>query len=803
MSYTYAKRKQAEVASPKTETVETQGPSPEALRSGAAIPSPEQMGHRVDLPDAMRTKMENAFGADLSAVKLYESQAVADVGSQAITQGADIAFAPGLLDFSSFGGQALLGHELSHVVSQARGEVTGGGFLQDASLEARADREGAMAAAGEPVYMPTASLSPVSAADAAGPMQAKLKPKEQSGGDTAAAVRPPAHLPPEALQIPISAPVPAAQLPPMPAYAPPRPPAPAQAPVAAAGAEAAAPRPASASGWNFGSHNSAPSQLSSANAVRFVLGGKNADSKKHGQEFRAMMSSLETLTALKQSGDGESGAVREAMVGNANRGALKGMMEYRKKLKSEWGDREDRHRQMDALDSMISAAQADQAASEASQTATLTGSEFTRDIRSGQLNQVYRYARGGSGGYFKPKQDTSSPDEQAVMDRTGITYQDANGGRIDPRLANREIAYYRLGALLGSEVALGAKSATLGEGTPSGESFGGKTFNPAEGSGGVLQEEAKGKEWDRYNWRYWRVAPSEGLSDDDEGFYQMPSSTKGDLIPETPAQRVLTGFHTLDAKGEVVDPSKVGTNVGSRRKKEGFALAQESTDSEPFSFFRADFQPEKAFDDRGPELDISDPDYQRQMNQMFLIDTLASYTDRHQKNFLVDRSESGRISVRAIDNDLSFGSFGKDPTTGQDLDEARFGKRGEAKNYGGMPAQMQIDAGMAEKIQKMDKKTLELTFSDLLNPEEIESLWTRFQMMKKYIGAMRDVDPKLIVGEWNEDTAKRELDMAGGGEAARLEDKQQAGGYAGNNYYQEQLLRLNYYRNKSMRSKSI
>jgi len=177
VSFTYAYRKRKEDAATEKEAAQGQ-PSMEALRSGAAIPSPEQMGHRVDLPDAMRSKMENAFGADLSAVKLYESQAVADVGSQAITQGADIAFAPGLLDFSSFGGQALLGHEISHVVSQARGEVTGGGFLHDVSLEARADREGAMAAAGQTVTMPSASLSPVSAADAAGPMQAKVKPEK-------------------------------------------------------------------------------------------------------------------------------------------------------------------------------------------------------------------------------------------------------------------------------------------------------------------------------------------------------------------------------------------------------------------------------------------------------------------------------------------------------------------------------------------------------------------------------------------------------------------------------------------------
>ena len=188
MSYTHAERKNRAITS---ETARRQsaapGPSQEALRSGAAKPSAEQLGRRVDLPDAMRAKMENAFGTDLSAVKLYESQAVADAGAQAVTQGSSIAFAPGMLDFSSFGGQSLLGHELSHVVSQSRGEVTGGGFLNDHALEARAGQEGAMAAAGQQIAMPAAAMSAVSAAPAAGPMQAKKGNKDE--GDELEAAR--------------------------------------------------------------------------------------------------------------------------------------------------------------------------------------------------------------------------------------------------------------------------------------------------------------------------------------------------------------------------------------------------------------------------------------------------------------------------------------------------------------------------------------------------------------------------------------------------------------------------------------
>lgn len=154
--------------------------SMEALMTGAQAPSAENLGHQVDLPGAIREKMENAFGADLGGVRLYESQAVADAGAQAITMGNKIGFAPGQLDLASSGGQSLLGHELSHVVSQARGEVAGNGFLNDRALEARADQEGAMAAAGENVYSgPVTPLSASNVSSASGPMQAKKPWKKE------------------------------------------------------------------------------------------------------------------------------------------------------------------------------------------------------------------------------------------------------------------------------------------------------------------------------------------------------------------------------------------------------------------------------------------------------------------------------------------------------------------------------------------------------------------------------------------------------------------------------------------------
>ena len=147
MSYTYAQQKKRQKGKNTAKPFGSSGMESEFPNSALL----EEPGHRVDMPVVMREKMEGAFGMDLSGVKLYENKAVGEAGAEAVAQGSRIAFAPGRLDFSSTHGQALLGHEISHVASQARGEVKGSGLVNDSALEARADREGLMAARGESV----------------------------------------------------------------------------------------------------------------------------------------------------------------------------------------------------------------------------------------------------------------------------------------------------------------------------------------------------------------------------------------------------------------------------------------------------------------------------------------------------------------------------------------------------------------------------------------------------------------------------------------------------------------------------
>ena len=113
MSYIYDQRKRPQ-GHQNTEPGRTASPGPgmEALMAGTARPTAAQKGQPFDLDAAIKAKMENAFG-DLSAVKFYKSRAVGDAGAEAIAQGNEIAFAPGMADFSTKAGQERLGHELS------------------------------------------------------------------------------------------------------------------------------------------------------------------------------------------------------------------------------------------------------------------------------------------------------------------------------------------------------------------------------------------------------------------------------------------------------------------------------------------------------------------------------------------------------------------------------------------------------------------------------------------------------------------------------------------------------------------
>ncbi len=101
------------------------------LHSSIAARIQAKQGSGSPLDSGVRTTMEKALSSDFSRVNVHtdsESDALnRRVSAVAFTTGKDIFFKQGAYDPGSSGGQQLLAHELTHVVQQGRGAVSGGG----------------------------------------------------------------------------------------------------------------------------------------------------------------------------------------------------------------------------------------------------------------------------------------------------------------------------------------------------------------------------------------------------------------------------------------------------------------------------------------------------------------------------------------------------------------------------------------------------------------------------------------------------------------------------------------------------
>lgn len=106
-----------------------------------------QLGAGQALSGSARAAMESAFLHSFSDVRIHTNESAGQLasalGARAFTVGNQIAFAPGLYDPGSPLGDALLAHELAHVVQQRGATSLGGG--SSAALEADADHAAALA----------------------------------------------------------------------------------------------------------------------------------------------------------------------------------------------------------------------------------------------------------------------------------------------------------------------------------------------------------------------------------------------------------------------------------------------------------------------------------------------------------------------------------------------------------------------------------------------------------------------------------------------------------------------------------
>ncbi|MEA2717924.1 MAG: hypothetical protein QOI99_2241 [Actinomycetota bacterium] len=105
--------------------------SGDAMGGVAVDPATERAidrpGSGSALPAGLRTRMESAFGADFSTVRLHRGPEAEDLSrslqAQAFTSGRDIFFGRGAYQPGTPRGQELLAHELTHVVQQGGGQA--------------------------------------------------------------------------------------------------------------------------------------------------------------------------------------------------------------------------------------------------------------------------------------------------------------------------------------------------------------------------------------------------------------------------------------------------------------------------------------------------------------------------------------------------------------------------------------------------------------------------------------------------------------------------------------------------------
>ncbi len=113
--------------------------------NGAATPADvalasSSLGGAAPLESGVRGRMESAFGYDFSRVRIHADSTAATVssslGARAFTLGGDIGFAAGEYRPNTLVGDALIAHELAHVVQQSSGGSASGAVEEDADHSA-------------------------------------------------------------------------------------------------------------------------------------------------------------------------------------------------------------------------------------------------------------------------------------------------------------------------------------------------------------------------------------------------------------------------------------------------------------------------------------------------------------------------------------------------------------------------------------------------------------------------------------------------------------------------------------------
>ena len=168
-------------STPGKHTLTESLPTLQAKSLGQAQTPPDSAAPGADdagtpLLPTTRVQMERALATDFGDIRVFQGPRAGALHARAYAQGNELHFAPGEYRPGTPDGDRLIAHELAHVVQQRAGRVAGNGVVDDAMLEAEADRASESAVAGP--------------AEHAHPAGGSVAPAERRSGSNASAAAP-------------------------------------------------------------------------------------------------------------------------------------------------------------------------------------------------------------------------------------------------------------------------------------------------------------------------------------------------------------------------------------------------------------------------------------------------------------------------------------------------------------------------------------------------------------------------------------------------------------------------------------
>jgi hypothetical protein len=136
---------------------------------------------------------------------------------------------------------------------------------------------------------------------------------------------------------------------------------------------------------------------------------------------------------------------------------------------------------------------------------------------------------------------------------------------------------------------------------------------------------------------------------------------------------------------------------------------------------------------------LADPNFQRLMSRLQILDTLAFQVDRHQGNYYLQMDNTGNIiDITGIDNDMAFGT--------------KTSLTSSAKEYPRISEF--VDEEIALRIINLPVELIQWIVEDLLDPAEVSALVTRLKALQIHLKALKDSNKLLKPNQWNQATAK-------------------------------------------------